>query len=612
MIQVMINGKKATLTNRDVIGTGGEANIFKYKEQALKLYLQPDAERDQKLRAMLPLAAHLPPEVIAPQTLVQDAKGKNAVGFLMRLLTSDYTEARQLSSKKYRAMSGVTARDVARLFVKAGAALKNIHQAGMIVGDLNDLNLMFRADEMLYIDVDSFQFGQYPCMVGTEAFLDPALYNCNLAAQPMFTPENDWYSFAVLLFKSLLLAHPYGGVHKSVNLLTQRAMQHLSIFTPDVTYPRVAYPLELVDDDLLHVFNDLFTRGQRGEFPLEELRAYADSLQVCAACGDLYPSQRSRCPHCSALIPVAAVANAQARVLARMAGQIVAWHVAGNMARFIAHEGGKAVLYVLKGQTLLKKQPLFDAIPTATYAFLEELLIISPAPESSDVLVIDTSGAQPTAALQTTTGQYGNDERVFGAGGSALYRLANGYLMRGSFRYGQYAEQAVMAISEDQTWLRVAPDGEKVFGFFRVFNQYNHWLLVGKSQIEVELNGLSIGEFLIETSVKFGDTTALIMRLTQRNGADMIRMDEIDYEGRVLRSRIITDVDTFTPLDAHAYARNLLLYATDKGVIREKQDTGAKTTFQQTENIVKTGQRLFAYEQGLLVVGDETVMYLMS
>jgi hypothetical protein len=205
-------------------------------------------------------------------------------------------------------------------------------------------------------------------------------------------------------------------------------------------------------------------------------------------------------------------------------------------------------------------------------------------------------------------GQQG--ERVFGAGGASLYRLANGYLMRGQFRMGQFVEQAVMAIAEDQTWLRVSPDGERVFGSFRVLNTYQYWLLNSRQRVDLTLSPLQAGEFVIDTSVKFASHTLLIARHTQHNGVEQIRFDQITYEGKSLSAYTRTDVETFQPLGSHTYARNMLLYATDQGVEREAIDTRQIATFSQTERVVRGGHKLFAYQQGLLVIGEDKMIYV--
>src|SRR5262249_12003006 len=158
----------------------------RHQKQAVKIYLTPSPERDQKLRDFLPYGQSLPPEVIAPEQLAIDPQTNQVVGFTMRLLDSRFVEIRRLANTTFRAMAGLTARDLSTLFLNAHQTLSAIHKAGLVVGYLNDLNLMFYGPEMLFIDVDSFQFDKYPCMVGTEAFLDPALYGIDLAQQPYF------------------------------------------------------------------------------------------------------------------------------------------------------------------------------------------------------------------------------------------------------------------------------------------------------------------------------------------------------------------------------------------------------------------------------------------
>jgi len=609
-MQVIINNKTVRLDTQTVIGVGGEATIFQHQGKAVKIYTAPDALREQKLRAMHTRTAQLPQEVIAPQDLVLDKKGKQVIGFTMRLLDSDYVEVRKLASKKYRAMTGLTARDVGQLFLKTGQTLNCIHQAGMVVGDFNDLNLMFHDDDVLFIDVDSFQFGQYPCLVGTETFIDPNLYGRDLSQQPYFTPENDWYSFAVLLFKSLLLTHPYGGVHPQVKLLTKRAQQRISVLHPDVNYPRIAYSPELLTDELQALFESWFTHGYRGVFPLEQLQTYIQTLKTCPSCDAAYPMNHSHCPVCAAQVPVTITTAAASQVLLQTQGEIVAWQVSGQKVRLIAHENGKAILYVLKGRSVIQTVSLFDAIPTAKYTFSDDYLIVSPAADSDDLLVLNTSGTKPSAVLKTTSAKFGNGGRVFGANHSALYRIAAGYLMRGQFRYGQLVEQPVIAVAENQTWFQVDTATDRLFGFFRAFREHNYWLLNGSTRLDVDLSPLEQTEFLIDIQVKFAASTVLVMRQTQLNGVERVRLDEIDHKGRLLQALLITDTEHLIPLDAHAYAQNTLVYATDQGIVNEQLNTRATKTFAQTEPVVQQGDRIFAHEHGLLTISDKRVLLL--
>jgi H/ACA ribonucleoprotein complex subunit 3 len=623
-MQVLIDGKTVKLGNKNVIGSGGEATIFKHGGCAVKIYQTLTPERDGKLRDLVNVTNHLPPEVIAPQQLVFEKSGQHVVGFTMRLLSADYTEARKLATKNFRAQSGIMSREVATLFLNAHRTLTSLHQAGVVVGDFNDLNLMFRdQNEMLFIDVDSFQFGQHPCMVGTEAFLAPELYGVDLSGQPHFQPEHDWYSFAVMLFKSLLLVHPYGGVHPRLKLLTHRAQQGVSAFDPDVKYPRIAYRPELLSDDLAQVFDDWFTRGQRGVFPANAISDYIMALKVCPSCQATYPQNRSQCPVCAKSVPVVLPSTqmAGAQTLIRMGGQAVAWYSDGSVVAMIAHEAGQAVLYRSDGkQATPQRLELFKALPTATYAFMGDKLIVSPSPDSEDLMVLDVSGTEPNGLLKTTTDQYGGTQPMFGANGRSSYRLAGGYLMRGQFKYGQLVESAVIAVTEGQTWFQVAPDREQVFGLFRVVDSapnaatfsvhYRYWLLNDEMHVDAALTPLDQNETLIEINAKFSRDSVLVARLTQLNGVERIRLDEIDPSGRLIHSQIRADVEGFTPLNAHAYAPGVLLRADDSGIIQEWFDTGASKTFTQAEPFARRGDAIAAYQKGLLVIQSEGAIYL--
>ncbi len=609
-MRVLIDGKATTLDKQTVIGVGGEATVFKHDGKAIKLYLVPDRERSRKLQAMLPITHMLPPQVIAPQQLVYDDRGKQVIGFTMRLLESDYQEVRMLASKKYRAKSGLHSRDVAQLFLNTHHSLAAIHRAGAVVGDLNDLNLMFRDFEVLFIDADSFQFDQYPCMVGTEAFIDPALYGCDLSKGMLYRADNDWYSYAIHLFKSLLLTHPYGGVHPQINLMTKRAIKGITVFHADVKYPRIAYNPELLSDDLMQEFEEWFVHGKRGIFPENIIHDYMEHLNTCPSCGATYPVNRGACPMCATVVPVVPLPASQFKPLIETQGQIIAYHIEGTSIRVIAYEDDKAVLYHYDGSPNPRRLTLFDAIPNATYAFMGDVLVVSPDISSHDLMLLDVSGAKPAPLLRTTTGRYGDSRPVFGANGRSFYRLAGGYLMRGYVENGQLIEQAVMSIADHQTWLQVAPDSEQVFGFFRTFNEYTHFLLVDQKHVDAQITPLEQGEFLIESSVRFDKASVLFMRRTQLQGVERIRIDEIDHNGFSLRSIMTTQVEDFVTIDSHAYVRNVLVYPTENGITQQRLDNRTTRTFPQTEPVTRHSNAVAAYQQGLAMMLDNRVIYV--
>ncbi|MCC6972558.1 MAG: hypothetical protein IT322_00965 [Anaerolineae bacterium] len=616
-MNVSIGGKRVRLSDKNLIGTGGEAMIFKHGNRAVKVYHTPGADRDQKLRDMV--GAVLPAAVIAPQELVFDEKGAQVIGFTMCLLDPEYVEARRLATKNYRATSGITSKEVAALFLHGLRTLNGIHQAGMVVGDLNDLNLMFhnaQPADLIYIDTDSFQFGAHPCMVGTEAFLDPLLYGVDLASKAVFRPANDWYSFAVLLFKSLLLTHPYGGVHPTLPTLTQRAHAGVSVLHPDVKYPRIAYHPDMLSDDLGAVFEGMFTKGSRSPIPEAVLQDYIQTLRVCPSCKSAYPSSRAHCPVCAAaspqpVAPKMGAALASCRTLIQTGGPILTWHIDGEKISLIARENGKLNLYRLDGvKGGGRTVPLFDALSDARFAFLGDTLIVSPSAASDDLMVVDCSGSKPVGVLKTATGHYSGSEPQFGASARHLYRLAGGYLMRGYLQNGLLLEQPVMAIAENQTWIRVSGDAERVFGCFRVYNTYTFWVLNDQTRVDASVTPLEPGEIVIEMDAKFASGSVLLARRTQLNGVERVRLDEVDLKGKLLHSRIVTTPDDYQPLNAHAYLTGVILRAGDTGLVQERMDGSAGKVFPQTEPFVGSGDLLAAYGNGLLVRKDDRVYWL--
>ncbi len=603
-----LNDKKITLSNQNVIGIGGEATVFQHHGQAVKIYLHPTTTRDQKLRALITASASLPPNVIAPQQLVFDADNRQAVGFTMPLLSPNHTDLRQLSIKKYRNQTGYTSRHVADLFLNIYDTLTTIHANGMIAGDLNDLNIMFENTTPHFIDVDSFQFATFPCLVGTEAFIDPTLYNVDLSIRPHFTPQTDWYAFAVLLFKSLLLTHPYGGVHRTLHLLTARAQSQISVFHTDVIYPRIAYPPELLSDELTNIFSDWFDHGQRAIFPRDALTAYAANLTTCPGCNATYPANRRTCPICTHTVPVTTPQTIHTQTLLQTTGPIIAWRVLGGRVQALAHESGKVIYYETTNGRHPHRLELFNILPDATYTFLDNLLVISPSRETDILMLVDVSGDTPQPITQTTTAHFGGTVPIFGAGSHALYRLAGNFLMRGRIKNGNLIETAVLSVTNGQTWFRVNPTGDQVFGYFRFFNQYQYWLLADGNRVDADLIPLAPGEVLIELDVQFTDQTALIIRQTQHNGADHTRLDEIDAKGRRLNALTIHDATTLTPLDAHAYAPGLILRATDTGLEQRRLNTTNQKIFNQTEPIVRHGDPVRRYKNGIAILHTQQII----
>lgn len=622
-MEVVVNGQRIKLDKRDVLGLGGEATIFKNKNknQALKIYFDLTPGRLAKLEDLLKISPSLPGNVIAPLDLVFEARGQKIIGFTMKLLPPDWEIVARLSNKNYRLRHNLSTKTVAQLFIGAHKTLFEIHAKGLVVGDLNDLNEVFQGQEILFIDVDSFQFDRYPCLVATEKFLDPNLYGKELSKKPYFKPENDWYSFAVLLFSSLLLVHPYGGVHPQLKQITQRAKQRITVFDQGVIYPKIGYSPEILSDELLEVFYQYFKKGWRGLFPLKELETYQDLLIECSSCKAFYPAQRNNCPNCTAknimiIKLISSVKGCQVETLIETSGRIIFFQILGSTLYALADEDGLTVLYSKEPKRPVLRKELFRTISGAHYEIMDGYLVISPEPTKKELMVIDIKEARPKGVLRTTTELFAGRRAVFGTSRDYLYRIAGGVLMKGEIRNGELIERIVTQVIPEQTWFAVwpnsEPDKETLFGFSRSFQKYKWFLISSKNQFEIEISDLEKDEELTDLSVRFSSDSLLLLRKARQAGQDFARLEVIGSSGEITSHRLkLTDSELYNNIHSQAYKAGIILHPTDRGVVREKISDRTQTTFTATEQFVEEGDILYPYENGILVVKEDRVIQLV-
>ncbi len=625
-MEVVINNNMIRLNQSQVLGAGGEGTVFRAKVGtdvlAVKVYHQPDSIREAKLRAFLAKGWQLPTSRVAlPLDLVFDARGRNVIGLTMPFLGKGFEELASLSNRKYRAAYLVNSKNVADIFLDGGATLTQAHQNGLVIGDFNDLNGLFRGIEMLLIDVDAWQFDQFACPVATESFLAPELYNIDLSLRPVFKPEYDWYSFAVMLFKSLLLVHPFGGTHKGLRQLTARAAQRITVFDPGVTYPRIALSPDVLNDDLAEAFHKVFALGKRKAFPLDTLRAYAAELTECPSCHTFYPQSRQICPVCNqkTLIviqqPIGVSKGVTAAEFLRVDGNIIYYKLEGTRLTVVAYEHGKAMLYRKIG-TSLRKMELFNEIPGAKYEILGDTLIVN-VPGQNELLLVDVSGDSIKPITKGETEIFAVNRRaMFRSSNQYLFHIINGNLMYAEVENGQLLERLLRPVMNQQTWFAVRDETMSkptACGFFQVLNQQMFWLVwEGAIYDDLPLAELEASESLLDVLVRFSSQGALIRRLTQLAGVNYLRTEMVDTNGKVVVSsaRVKQEDHPAGELHGQAYSTGKLLHATDEGILSEDVNTGGVKKFETTSQYVSQGDSLLSYQGGLLVVKDASVIQL--
>src|SRR4029077_19296035 len=90
-----------------------------------------------------------------------------------------------------------------------------IHQAGVVIGDVNHSNLLVANDATVKcIDCDSFQISagseRWLCRVGTGDYQPPEMQQLTSYEQVVRTPNHDNFGLAVTIFRLLFAGrHPF-------------------------------------------------------------------------------------------------------------------------------------------------------------------------------------------------------------------------------------------------------------------------------------------------------------------------------------------------------------------------------------------------------------------
>ena len=339
---VLLRGARIDLDDGLLLGEGGEARVYRNPrdaDTALKVFWRPagtathheqalarrlSALRADKLRAF---PRDVPAVVVAPQAMLVDERG-HPCGYAMRRVVGALPVAALCSSRRAldNAALGAAVKAIA-------AVLPALHARGVVVGDLNDGNVLIDANGAPHvIDADSFQLGQLPCPVAHERFLDPRLYGRAFLDAPCFDAGSDAYALRVQLFSLLTLVHPYGGVHPSLPTLLRRAQAGHSVLRGDVKLPTSARPFQALPDDLLHDLEACFERGARAPLP----PALLDVRWRRCSCG--LEHTRTSCPACRVRVPAPAIRTSKGVTVEAI------WRGSGTVLAARDHDGRLAYL----------------------------------------------------------------------------------------------------------------------------------------------------------------------------------------------------------------------------------------------------------------------------
>jgi len=620
MPEIYVRGKRIRLSPSMAIGKGGEADIYDIGGgKALKVFKPPthsDLENDalgqqaarirldEHQRKLPAFPRNLPPRVIAPQNIATNRSGKRIVGYTMKYLR-DAEVLLRYADRGFR-QAGIPNEDIIRIFLEMHATVAATHRAGVVIGDFNDLNVMVLGTEAHLIDADSFQFNPFVCRTFTARFVDPLICDPRGKRLEMTSPHNadsDWYSFAIMLMQCLLFVGPYGGVYRPKEKRKRiphdhRPLKRITVFNPEVRYPRPAVPYGVLPDDLLQQFHLTFEHDRRGEFP----RNLIESLRwtTCAVCNTEHA--RAKCPTCETIAPAAIkqVVRIRGKVTStrifRTHGIILFADIQRGKLRFLYHKNGQ---FKREDESTV----LHGALdPHMRYRLRGDATLMG---KRGQLIVLQPETAPERISVDT----YGNLP-IFDANGRHTYWTTAGQL----FRDGQFGQEYIGDVLERQTLFWVGP--EFGFGFYRAGNiQVAFVFNAERRGINDSVKLPPFTGQLIDSACLFTSSRCWFFVSTREGGQNINRCFVVKADGSVeaVAETQADDGSWLGTLRGKCAAGNFLLAATDDGIIRVEPSSGqiVKTReFPDTEPFVHAGCHLFVGKNGLYVVDRQEIRLL--
>ncbi|MDJ0703683.1 MAG: hypothetical protein QNJ46_10425 [Leptolyngbyaceae cyanobacterium MO_188.B28] len=632
-MDIYISQKKIRLSPKKAIGKGGEADVFKIgRDTALKVFKPPshpdyagmpqaqDAAKDRLAlhQRKLPQFPQLLPErVIAPQQFATDQTGQQILGYTMPLLN----QAEVLLRYRDRAFrQAIPTQRVIQIFQDLHNTLSKLHFVQIVIGDFNDLNVLVKDTAAYLIDADSFQFGCFPCQMFTARFVDPLLCDPQ-TTQPILqqahTPNSDWYAFTVMLMQSLLFVDPYGGLYKPKDPEhriphSARPLHRITVFHPDVRYPKPALPYDRLPDDLLHHFHQVFEQDWRGEFP----RSLLDTLHwtTCSTCGAEHA--RPQCPACSTVLAALQSPLTQreqvrgpvtATLMFRTEGVILAASVEQDRLCWIYWQKGEFKRE--DGSVVLKG----ELQPNVRWRIKSETTLIGC---QGQVIILNPNKSPQRLAVES----YGAIAQ-FDVNSMHRYWTAQGQLLRDT-PLGRMLIGDVLSGGNTQIWV----GSDFGFGFYRAGELNGAFVFdVRQPGINDRVRLPSCQGQLIHAACTFSRELCWLFLTTHEHGSIVYRCVVISPDGAVVATaQTVQNEDNWLMqlgrqhslfLDSCPYCAvgNFLLAATDDGVIRIEVQNGCLTQtklFADTEPFVDASCRLLAAPGGLYVIRSHEIQQL--
>ncbi|HOX96602.1 MAG TPA: hypothetical protein PLI45_04455 [Candidatus Woesebacteria bacterium] len=615
-----LDGQEISLNVNDTLGNGGQAVVVKYNDQAIKIWKTTEPDQVKKVEFMLRNKPHLPNNFIVPQSRLTK-NGRDLCGYGMKLLPKNFREAGVLFNRVLRRDLKINTPTLVAILSSAYKDIALIHQQQIVVGDVSGRNIAFVAGrngiETFSFDTDSWQMGGYRCPVWTDLFLCPDLYKEVSTGKISFTESSDWYSFNTILFWSLFNVNPYSQIHPKYTEFHDRASKGVWLFTSGVNYPKLCPHPETIDDNLLHLFDEVFAKHHYLAPKLDDLKNFQSSLIECNSCGSFYPNSRKACPVCTHKTPAIDFRPVYYfEAMIKSIGRIIFAKMQGTTLYAISEEKTGLFLWIRPQTSTAVKVPInFDPEGKVIRFDIVGNDYLAINIEDSDIVYLTPISAPGSSWIPLNTSIYlGNRLAAFRGTSQGLLKLSGSDLTISRLVNDSVLSDSLpISIAPNQTWFWADGEGKLVLTLSRFFAEYQFQLISNGKRYEVQVPPLKNSDSLQDLCVHFSRDSILLRRTVNRGGRLIVLSNVINNFGQITYDRILP-LSGYPNNNLHTLAFNdhKVFWPTDQGIVIENLENGNFDTIPNTDRIVCSSDKIdhLGGEKHFLITSDYQVSYL--
>lgn len=250
-------GNQYTIDDSTSISSGGEGTVYSLNDgNCVKLYFnKADALTQKKIDELSPLDDSL---FVKPKVAVSG----DLNGYIMEELDlSDYYPIYSLYSSMFANKRSLPSDYKKRLAERLIYGVKNAHDNGIVIGDLNPFNIMVNDRlDVKFIDVDSYQTRSFKHNNKLLEEIRDYYYN------GFVSEDSDYFALSVMVFNLFTGMHPYKGIHNIYrDKLKEREINNISLLNEkeigNIKVPKFYVPIK--DTSLKDMFYQIYQLNKR-------------------------------------------------------------------------------------------------------------------------------------------------------------------------------------------------------------------------------------------------------------------------------------------------------------------------------------------------------------